>query len=445
LDEADHKYSLDPWGGHITQDIALRGEYLYTAAGEGGLEVFDVAQVDQKGFSEKITTSPVSPLGQKTYVRTPFATSVALPSTLMEDPKRKHAPVNEEQPIHPLYGYVYVTDLKWGLVIVDVTTLFDGDPQNNYLHKDVQFNPEGRLDGAMKSFVAGRYLYVACKRGIEIVDINNPLKPQIVGEYAGSFLNSPFDVSVQFQYLFVADADGMKVLNIEDPLRPLPVPTGVVRLAHPHHLYVARDYVYMADGSDGIAIIDIERPEQPRLFETFNADGEINDARDVKIGSISASMFALVADGKNGFRVVQLISPDTVPQAAGFDPKPNPVLIATYHMNSGEAMAVSRGLDRDRVCDETANQTVVFGRRGSRPFHLDEMAWFLRHRSDLYSPNLNAPHDGGFYRVSDVEMKDGILYTSTGAKMPDPNPPTPIATPEPLSQFVGDRIMERPK
>jgi hypothetical protein len=32
-------------------------------------------------------------------------------------------------------------------------------------------------------------------------------------------------------------------------------------------------------------------------------------------------MFALVADGKNGLRVVQLISPDTVPEAAGFDPE----------------------------------------------------------------------------------------------------------------------------
>ena len=30
-------------------------------------------------------------------------------------------------------------------------------------------------------------------------------------------------------------------------------------------------------------------------------------------------------------------------------------------------LAVSRGLDRDRVVDETGGQTVVFGRRGSRP------------------------------------------------------------------------------
>ena len=180
LKEAYHKeegFSLYH-NGAVTQDAALRGEYLYTAAGKGGLEVFDVAQIDQKGFSERITSSPVSPLGQRTYVRTPYATSVALPSTLMEDPKRLRLPVNEERPIHPLYGYVYVTDLKEGLVIVDVNCLFDGDPQNNFLHKDVVFNPDGKLTGAMKAFVAGKNLYVVCQRGVEIVDIDDPLSSE---------------------------------------------------------------------------------------------------------------------------------------------------------------------------------------------------------------------------------------------------------------------------
>ena len=55
--------------------------------------------------------------------------------------------------------------------------------------------------------------------------------------------------------------------------------------------------------------------------------------------AVNASMFALVADGRNGLRVVQLISPDTVPGAQGFSPRPNPKLIATYH-TTGEAIAV---------------------------------------------------------------------------------------------------------
>ncbi len=172
----------------------------------------------------------------------------------------------------------------------------------------------------MKAFVAGRNLYVACARGIEVVDIFDPMHPKLVGEYSGAFVQNPVDVSVQFQYLFVSDAQGLKVLNIADPIRPIRFDGAVVKLKSPHRLYVARDYVYFADGAEGLAIIDIEKPEQPRLVQMFNADGQINDARAVQIGSISASMYALVADGKNGLRVIQLISPDTVPEAAGFDP-----------------------------------------------------------------------------------------------------------------------------
>jgi hypothetical protein len=56
----------------------------------------------------------------------------------------------------------------------------------------------------------------------------------------------------------------------------------------------------------------------------FNADGQLNDTRAVQIGSVSASQFALVADGRNGLRVVQLISPDTVPGAQGFSPAAEP-------------------------------------------------------------------------------------------------------------------------
>ena len=72
--------------GHDIQDVVLRGEYLYTANGPGGFEAFDVANIDQKGFSERMVSAPVSPLGQRTRIHTKYATSIALPSTLALDP-----------------------------------------------------------------------------------------------------------------------------------------------------------------------------------------------------------------------------------------------------------------------------------------------------------------------------------------------------------------------
>jgi hypothetical protein len=50
--------------------------------------------------------------------------------------------------------------------------------------------------------------------------------------------------------------------------------------------------------------------------------------------------------------------------------------VATYATH-GPALALSRGLDRDRAVDETGNQLAVFGRRGARPFNRGELQRLL--------------------------------------------------------------------
>ena len=250
--------------GHDIQDIVLRGEYLYTANGPGGFEVFDVANIDQKGFSERIVSAPVSPLGQRTRVNTKFATSVALPSTLALDPARVRLPENEEQPIDMFYAFVYVSDREEGLVGSNVATLVDGNPDNNFLKRDVTFNPDGVLTGASFVTAAGHRLYLTTPRGLFVIDCTDPMNPRLAGQFTGNFLRNPHCVAIQFRYAFVTDDDGLKVFNITDPDRPVPVSGGVVRLKNPGRLYVARTYAYVANGPEGLAIIDVENPERPQ-------------------------------------------------------------------------------------------------------------------------------------------------------------------------------------
>jgi hypothetical protein len=121
-----------------------------------------------------------------------------------------------------------------------------------------------------------------------------------------------------------------------------------------------------------LAIVDVENPEKPGAPKYFNAGGALNDAYAVRVGMTNASAFAYVADGKNGLRVLQLISPDRTQGLWGFSPEPVPELIATFK-TKGEAIALSKGLDRDRAVDESGNQLAVFGRRGARPMNLKEM------------------------------------------------------------------------
>jgi hypothetical protein len=59
-------------------------------------------------------------------------------------------------------------------------------------------------------------------------------------------------------------------------------------------------------------------------------------------------------------------------------------LISTYK-TLGPAIAISKGLDRDRAVDESGNQLAVFGRRGARPFNLAEMQQMYMHGGQLYT------------------------------------------------------------
>src|SRR5262249_53025150 len=155
-------------GGNILS-LQLRGEYLYTAKGRDGVEVYDVANIDNKGFSERAVTAPVSPLGQRFHVNTQDARWVAAPTTLAVDPARWRLPENEEKPVHPLYAYLYVADAQEGLILINAATLLDGDPRNNFLKRALTFNPGGILNGATFVLTAGDNAYVSCDRGIVII------------------------------------------------------------------------------------------------------------------------------------------------------------------------------------------------------------------------------------------------------------------------------------
>jgi hypothetical protein len=400
-DNRELRTAFEHKGNPRVLQVQLRGEYAYVAAGEGGLRVYDVAQIDQKGFSERITSAPVSPFGQRFYVKTRYATAVAAPSTLAVDPARWRLTtdgrmvdpetakqmsadklLNEEQPIHPLYAYLYVVDKFEGLILVNAATLLDGDPLNNYLKRQLDpgqypngaFNPDGALTGANNIAIAGTQAYVTTDRELVIVSLNDPLNPRIVSRIA---LNHPHAVAIQFRYGFVSDDDGLKVIDLNDPERAHLVEGATVPLSDARDVYVARTYAYVADGKDGVAIIDVKQPDRPRLDQIYNAAGKVNDARQVKIAMTNASLFAYVADGRNGLRVLQLTSPETMATSAGFSPRPEPQLIATFK-TKGDALAVSKALDRDRAVDESGNQIAVFGRRGARPFTLAETQRMLR-------------------------------------------------------------------
>lgn len=390
-------------GGNVLS-IEQRGEYVYTANGTGGFRVYDVANVANKNFSERIVTAPVSPLGQDTHVSTRYATAVALPTNMSISMDRPYIPANKEQNypyngrdqnMHESYRYAYVSDRFEGLVLVDIDCLTDGNPDNNFTKRAATFNPGGALNGAENLAIAGTTVYVCCDAGLAVVDVEDPLAPKLLTTVP---MVKPTSVAVQFRYAFVTDRDGLKAVDITVPANARAT-AQTYAIADARNVYLAREYAYVAAGANGMVVVDVQVPTAMRQvvdpqtgarLEPFTADGRLKDVNQVKVGMVNDSVYALVADGRTGTHVLQLVTPEDGGRSAyGFSPAPRPQWIANYG-NRG-ARAIAKGLDRDRAADESGNQVSIFGRIGGRPFTLEEMRRFYMRDNKVFTVSDDVP------------------------------------------------------
>lgn len=379
--------------------LQLRGEYMFVAHGKGGFTAYDVASIANKGTSEKILKGPFSKLGHDTNVKTANATCMALATNQPIAPTRNTQAMremNQEQAFKPIYSYAAVTDAVEGLILVNIDTLADGEYRNNQLRRkayadgSTAWNPGGVLTGARHIVLAGEIAYITTNRGLVVVDLSDPGTPRLA---AVRELRDARASAVQFRYLWVTDAEGVKLFDITSLRNPVAVPEATVPLADARRLYIARTYAYVAAKQDGLVILNVTNPRAPKVYQKVTLGGALNDAEDVIVGTTNASLFAYVADGRNGMKVLQLTSPESQRNFYGFSPAPMPELIA-WAKTPTPAIALSKGLDRDRAVDETGGQIAVFGRLGSRPFTRDEMERLFMTRS------------GAPWKVSDeVDMK----------------------------------------
>ncbi|WP_066525366.1 LVIVD repeat-containing protein [Erythrobacter sp. CCH5-A1] len=390
--------------------LQLRGEYMFVAEGKGGFVAYDVASIANKGTSERILKGPFSALGHDTQVKTTNATCMALATNQPIAPSRNTEAMraaNQEQAFKPIYNYAAVTDAVEGLILVNVNTLADGEFRNNQLRRKVYadgstaWNPGGVLSGARHIVLAGEIAYITADKGLVVVDLSDPDTPRLA---AVRELRDARASAVQFRYLWVTDAEGVKLFDITRLRNPVAVPEATVPLADARRMYIARTYAYVAAKQDGLVILNVTNPRSPKIYQKVTLDGALNDAEDVIVGTTNASLFAYVADGKNGVKVLQLTSPESQRGFYGFSPAPKPELIA-WARTPTPAIAMSKGLDRDRAVDETGGQMAVFGRLGSRPFTREEMERMFMTRS------------GVPWKVSDeVDMQRWVGLAPVGAQ-----------------------------
>lgn len=386
--------------------LQMRGEYMFVAEGRGGFRVYDIASIANKGISEPIQTQPFGPLTGDTHVATRNATCMAIATNQAIAPTRntpEMRAMNQEQALLPIYSYAVITDAVEGLILVNVDTFADGELRNNDLHRlqlgngSDAFNPDGVLTGARHVTLGGSMAYITADAGLVTVDLADPANPRVTSVVP---LRDARASALQFRYLWVTDAEGLKLFDVTNMRAPVAKPEGTVRLNDARRVYLARTYAYVAAKAEGLVFVNVTRPLAPTIYRRETFGGVMNDVEDVVVASTNASLFAYVADGRNGMKVIQLTSPESQPGFYGFSPAPMPELIA-WARTPSPALSMSKGLDRDRAVDETGGQIAIFGRLGSRPFNREEM-------ENLFLTKAGVP-----WRVTD-EVDMGVWVPGAG-------------------------------
>ena len=140
--------------------------------------MFDIAFIDDKGFSERITTAPVSPLGQRFYVKTQYATTSRRRPRSRPTRRATSRTENQERGRACDVRYLYVTDQYEGLIVVGAGTLLDGNPLNNFLKRDADVQSRRHAERRPHITIVGtlRLYLLRCRPG---------------GRFAGRSASSP--------------------------------------------------------------------------------------------------------------------------------------------------------------------------------------------------------------------------------------------------------------
>ena len=250
-----------------------RGEYLYAACGEDGVRVFDIAFIDNKSFSERITTAPVSP-HRPEVLRADRSTPRPSPRRARRPRTRRASriPSNKEPKVHPLFGYLYVADKYEG-----------PDPRRRRHHHRRQPDqqlPQARRHlqsrtasstGASNVTIVGNYAYVCCDAGLVVVIDRRPDAAASRGDRRPSRSRSRSRCRCSSATPSCATKRAFSVLDVTDLARPQPV--ARLPLPDAHSIYLARTYAYVAAGKHGLVILDIENPRRPKIDQVYNAGG----------------------------------------------------------------------------------------------------------------------------------------------------------------------------
>jgi hypothetical protein len=167
--------------------------------------------------------------------------------------------------------------------------------------------------------LVGSYLYtIHLSDGLKIYDVSSPSAIHVVGKLKLS--GDAYGIGVSGSYAYITTTDRMVamfskmyVVDISSPSSPTLI--GSVDLppaysaAYAHDIVAIGSYVYVANGSSGLQIVDVSNPEAPSIAASFSTGGSVYGL------AVSGGYAYVAADGK-GILIVDISTP-TSPTLVG--------------------------------------------------------------------------------------------------------------------------------
>lgn len=100
--------------------------------------------------------------------------------------------------------------------------------------------------------------YVACQESLQVIDIADPSKPKVVGQYAASSYSQFNKVAQRGERVWYANLDGLHELDVSDPTHPVLLKRTNLGHQVPNRLLAPSDGVlYVAGGETGVQVFKV--------------------------------------------------------------------------------------------------------------------------------------------------------------------------------------------
>ncbi len=183
--------------------------------------------------------------------------------------------------------------------------------------------------------IDGEFAYIAdADSGIRIVDISNPISPVEIAFFSYTPIVYAVDVSDGFVYL--ASEEGLVIIDVTDEWDPQL--ENIFRdIGEARGVEVSDNICYIAQGRDGIGILNISNPENVRILSELDTPG-------YSINVTKGEDHIYVADRNGGLRIIDVRNPEEPVEVGSLAPEgeTRDVVLAGNSVYLAETEAVSR-------------------------------------------------------------------------------------------------------